>query len=165
MASIKTTISQTYWDMPTLLRGLDFKNIDYPANISKSQAKYLIETFFQQYYKEGAATHPLDPFPTLADFRMRESMLLRKSFKQSIAVGLLYYNLIRDGWIGFSFQQSVIYWFNINKPCHVNENGRFYIERKIAIWIPTTAFSLNYLQMLNKIQFICRQDLPACVGA
>lgn len=162
--SIRDTISTCYWNLDTLKMGLDCKDIDYPPNITKANAKYMIEYYFTNIYNpQTTIPHPQDPFPKIQDYKLRESKLLKRSFKQSIAVGILYYNLIKDGWIGFSFQKSIIYWFNTNNPYFCNENGKLYIEKKIAIWIPNLPH-VNYIQMLSKIQFICKSDINQFIG-
>ena len=160
LENIRKTINSLYWDLETLKLSLDCKNIDYPADITKLSAKYMIEYYFANIYNPNSPDiHPADPIPTPTIYGVRDSKLLRKSFKQSIAVGILYYNLIRDGWIGFSFQKTLICWFNINRPYFSNEQGKLFIENKVAIWVPNLP-QYNSLQILSKIQFISKIDLP-----
>ena len=165
LLNIKNYLKELYWSMEQLKLALDCKNIDYSPypTLNKEQSMYLLNEYFLHYKDiDTEPVHPLDPFPTVTDFKLKESALFKTSFKQSIAIGLLYYCLIRDGWIGFSFQKSIIYWFNINKPYYVNNNGAIYIEKKIAIFIPKNE-NLSYFQILNKIKFISKNDVQTFV--
>jgi hypothetical protein len=92
-----------------------------------------------------------DPIPTLEKFLKKDSILLKSSFKQSIAVGLIYYTLLLNGWTGIYYHQHEIFWFNIFKPTFIIDTVKFkgwlYICNRIAIWLP---FERN--QIIPKIK-------------
>lgn len=192
--SINKTIDKMYWSLPTLKKSLECKNIKFDdATVTRGDAKYMLDYFFKHIEKslrETADYKPRedDPIPSQDVFVRKESTLLQSSFKQSIVVGLLFYNLIKDGWVGIRYHMDAYYWFNIYNPyCVVNTKtmkGWLYICNEIAIWLPFETHkgkppslkrkqmsdmqptsqkeidinNINLLSVLSNFQFISKAD-------